>query len=181
VGGPSSPALPAKSPWHESSTRTGRHRCRASAGISTSPGQRCIGTCGENRISVAYRDCHCTLVQPSLAVLWPRSSGIPVNCIPGSDSVRPVRENPVHHCGAPSVAAGTMLSIDTLAATSSCRRTSAPEGGCSGLKLGRAGGHRTAATLPAVLRSSRTLPGGQNDAYRSQKTVKVDDHLGNVG
>jgi hypothetical protein len=27
----------------------------------------------------------------------------------------------------------------------------------------------------------QTLPGGQNDAYRSQKTVKVDGHLGNVG
>jgi hypothetical protein len=25
------------------------------------------------------------------------------------------------------------------------------------------------------------LPGGQNDAYLSQKTVKVDGHLGNVG
>src|SRR6516162_674582 len=74
-----------------------------------------------------------------------------------------------------------MLSIDTMAATSSCRRTGAPEGGCSGLKLGRAEGHRTAATLPAVLRSSRILPGGQNDAYRSQKTVKVDGHLGNAG
>ena len=74
-----------------------------------------------------------------------------------------------------------MLSIDTMAATSSCRRTGAPEGGCSGLKLGRAEGLRTAETLPAVVRSSRTLPGGQNDAYRSQKTVKVGGHLGNVG
>src|SRR5215472_10593732 len=42
-------------------------------------------------------------------------------------------------------------------------------------------GHRTAATLPSVPRSSRTLPGGQNDAYRSQKMVETQDHLGNVG
>jgi hypothetical protein len=48
-------------------------------------------------------------------------------------------KNPVRHRGAPSVAAGTMLSIDIMAATSSCRRTGAPEGGCSGLKLGRFG------------------------------------------
>jgi hypothetical protein len=56
-----------------------------------------------------------------------------------------------------------------------------PQSTCSGLKLRRAEGHRTAATFPAVLRSSRTLPGGQNDAYRSQKTVMVGGHLGNVG
>jgi hypothetical protein len=29
--------------------------------------------------------------------------------------------------------------------------------------------------------SSRTLPGGQKETYRSQKTVKVDGHLGHVG
>jgi alpha-ketoglutarate-dependent 2,4-dichlorophenoxyacetate dioxygenase len=43
--------------------------------------------------------------------------------------------------------------------------------------LGHTEGHRTAATHPAVLRSSTTLTGGQNDAYRSQKTVKVDGYL----
>jgi hypothetical protein len=90
-------------------------------------------------------------------------------------------KNPVRGCGDPSVAAGTMLSIDTMAAISSCRRTGPPEGGRSGMKVGCAEWHRTAATLPAVLRSSRTSPGGQNDAYRSQNTVKVDGHLGNVG
>jgi Transposase DDE domain group 1 len=99
----------------------------------------------------------------------------------GHGAPRSVRENPVHHCGAPSVAVGTMLSINTIGAPSGCRRTGAPEGGCSGPKLARAGGHRTAATLPAVLRSSRTLPGGQNDAYRSQKVVETQDHPGNVG
>ena len=56
-----------------------------------------------------------------------------------------------------------------------------PKEGVSGLKLSRAEGHRTAATLPALLRSSRILSGRQDDAYRSQKTVKVDGHLGNVG
>src|SRR6516164_2185997 len=52
-------------------------------------------------------------------------------------------------------------SIGTIAATSSCRRTTAPGGGCSDLKLGRGEVHRTAATLPGSLRSSRKLPGGQ--------------------
>jgi hypothetical protein len=41
-----------------------------------------------------------------------------------------------------------------------------------GLKLGRAEGHCAAATHSAVPRSSKTLPEGQNDAYRSQKTVR---------
>jgi hypothetical protein len=54
------------------------------------------------------------------------------------------------------------LSIDAMAAISNCRRTGAPEGGCSGWKLDRAEARRTAAMLPAALRSSRTLPGGQN-------------------
>ena len=74
-----------------------------------------------------------------------------------------------------------IMIIDVVHVAAGYWGAGAPEGGCLGLKLGRAEGHRTAATLPAVLRSSRTLPGGQNDAYRSQKTAKVDGHLGNVG
>ena len=35
--------------------------------------------------------------------------------------------------------------------------------------------------LPALLRSTRMLPGGPNDAYRSQKAVETKGHLGNVG
>src|SRR5215472_9189288 len=48
-----------------------------------------------------------------------------------------------------------------------------------GLKRGRPEGHCTAAP-PGSAGSSRTLPGGQNDAYRSQKTVKWS-YLGNIG
>jgi hypothetical protein len=59
------------------------------------------------------------------------------------------------------IAARTMLGIDTMAAISRCQRKDVPEGGCLDLKFGRAGEHRIAATLPAVLRLSKTLPGDQ--------------------
>jgi hypothetical protein len=49
------------------------------------------------------------------------------------------------------------------------------------VKLGRAERHRAAVALSAVLRSSRTLPGRQNDAYRLQKTAKADGHVRNIG
>jgi len=42
--------------------------------------------------------------------------------------------------------------------------------------------HALAYNLAAgTMQSIDTLPRGQNDAYRSQTTGKVDGHLGNVG
>jgi hypothetical protein len=74
-----------------------------------------------------------------------------------------------------------MLSIDTMAATSSCRRTGVPEGGCSGLKLGRAEGAPHRCNAPGSADIVQDIARRAKDVYRSQKTVKVDGHLGNVG
>ena len=65
---------------------------------------------------------------------------------------------------ATTIATGAMLRICAAVGEPGCRLRGASERRAAGLNPRRPGRHRTAAALPASLRSARSLPGRSSDA-----------------